>query len=533
MFFDRTGGQPSARKARVSKDKSFRAPFKGWIQSEVPGYPVTGGAALLDNWFPTTTGVRMRKGSQTHATIAAAVDHIAVYDGASPKMFAADETTISDITSPADPEVAPTAAVSSLTSGDWSSVQIETAGGLFLVMVNGFDDMEQFDGTGWLAVNASSTPRSITGVDTADLSYVWKHKNRLFLIEKGTNSAWYLPSLAVGGAANELALGGVFTLGGSLLFGATFSQDAGDGLDDYCLFFTDKGEVAVYQGTDPSSASTWALVGVYRIGEPLHKNAHFRAGGDVAVLTREGIVPVSGAINKDRAALQMAAITYPIEEAWRTYMLTRTGLEANFCCVLWHTASMLVIGLPTASSLETKALAANARTGAWSSGFTGWDARCLAVFDNKLYFGTAAGTIKQGDTTGSDDGANFTAVCIPSFDMLKTPNVKSAIHCRATIRTNYDYPVQLFANSDYVIAEPTPLSAPTQGAENSWGTGVWGTSVWGSGEERKSVTSEWQNVEAVGFAIAPGISVTSGETIAPDVELTSLDLIYQEGEVIG
>src|SRR5690606_5522465 len=137
----------------------------------------------------------------------------------------------------------------------------------------------------WLTVNGTSSPRSITGVDTDTLSHVWKYSSRLWFVGEDM-SAWYLPALAVGGAATEFPLQGVFSKGGALLFGAAFSYDAGDGLDDYCVFFTTEGEFALYQG-DP--ADTMTKVGVYEIGRPLHKNAHFRAGGDVGVLTDDGI----------------------------------------------------------------------------------------------------------------------------------------------------------------------------------------------------------------------------------------------------
>src|SRR5690606_13998256 len=121
-------------------------------------------------------------------------------------------------------------------SGDYSSLQFTTSGGTFLLMVNGVDDMQQFDGSSWLAVNSSSTPRKIEGVATSDLTHIWKYGNRVFAVEGGTMNAWYLPTLSIGGTATLFTLGGVFNHGGSLLFGGSWSTDAGDGLDDYCFF---------------------------------------------------------------------------------------------------------------------------------------------------------------------------------------------------------------------------------------------------------------------------------------------------------
>lgn len=535
MFFDRTGGKRSTRAVKTSTTKTFRAPYRGYVRSTVPGFPKEGQAIVLDNWFPTTEGARIRKGSTKHATIGGSVLHVRGYEaGITSKLFAADENNIYDVTSPADPDVSPSAAVSSLTSGDWSSIQFQTSGGTFLVMVNGADDMEQYDGSSWTAINTGSSP-AITGVDTADLSQLWAFKRRIFLIEEGTMSAWYLPADSIAGAAAELPLGGIFSLGGSLLFGGTWSQDSGDGLDDYCVFVTNKGEVAVYQGTDPSSASTWEIVGVYRIGQPLHKNAHFRAGGDLAVVTDEGIVPISAAVSKDRAALGQYAVTRPIEEQWRIYMKSRTGLSIPFSCVLWQSASMLLVGMPTDTGQDVKALAANAVTGAWSSGFTGWDVQCSCIWDDGLYFGTGSSTVMQGDVGGTDDGTAYQAVALGSFDMMKSPAEKSAIHARATIKTNYPYTFTLFCNSDYVVEVPTAGAADDIDGGAVWGGGVWDTMVWqvAGSEETKEVTSEWQNVNGSGFVLAAGISITIGDDVAPDIELTGIELVFEVGEIMG
>ena len=53
-------------------------------------------------------------------------------------------------------------------------------------------------------------------------------------------------------------LSGASTKGGKLLFGATWSIDAGDGTDDKCVFVTDNGEVLVFTGSDPGTPPTGA-----------------------------------------------------------------------------------------------------------------------------------------------------------------------------------------------------------------------------------------------------------------------------------
>lgn len=606
MFFDRGLLQPSAANKKVTQTKIFPAPTRGWIRNENLSTPKGGGAEVMDNWFPTPEGARMRKGSALHGTCdtAAAITHIATYEtGAVSKMFATDADAIYDVTSPADADTAITAEVTGLAGGAWSSTQFQAAGGSYLVMVNGTDDMRMFDGTYLFPVTATAVNRvsydaetgaftagltltggtsgatatiikvidngttgtlllgaitggpfqdnealtdsstgaatangasaqvaaAITGSLTSDFSSVWGFKNRLFFIEGGTLSAWYLPVGAVGGAATELSLGGNFKYGGSLLFGATFSRDAGAGLDDFCIFVTENGEIAVYQGTDPSSADTWALVGVYKVGKPLGKNAFFKAGGDVAIATDDGIVSVNQALSQDRAGQR--PITYPIEEAWRNLILERAFSGFDFQTVLWHKESMLVVAVPAFAGLDAYCLVANSKSGAWAR-YTGWDMRAVAVFGDELYFGTSDGLIVQGETGGSDQDVTYSAICIPRFDTFGQAEEKVAMHARVVARTNHAFTTQVFAAADYVYDIPAALPADPDAEGDTWGSGIWGEAIWGGQTDSKRVSSEWQSVGAYGHALTPGIMVSSGRATEPDFELIALHLQYQVGSVM-
>lgn len=506
----------------------------------------TRNTAVATMWFGWLDEFRISVGAARHTAAfavptaayagnyaASPVTHLANYDaGAISKLFAADLTNIYDITTPADAAKPPAASVTGQTSGQWSHVNFTTSGGSFLVMVNGADSMEQFNGSAWAAITTVSAPISITNVATTTLSQTWKFKSRLFFVQGGTMSAWYLPTLSVGGAALELPLGSIFSKGGSLLFGFTFSMDAGLGPDDYCGFCTDQGEVAVYQGTDPNDALAWALAGVYTIGRPLGKNAHFKAGGDIGILTDDGAISAIEMLQKDRAGLQTSAITYPIEPLWKETVDARFSGILPFSCVLWPAKSMLVIGVPASGGQTRYAYAANTRHGAWGRR-TGWDIRCLIVYGDSLFFGTRAGTILEGDVTGADEGVPYSAVAIPKFETFGRSEEKIANHCRMIARSNNPFTPQLFACTDYQVDIPTPLSADADESANVWGVARWGQFTWSSTSDSKQSRSSWQSVHDMGQALAPGIQITTGRTTAPDVELFALHLIFETGEVIG
>ena len=529
VLYDRRSGR-SARRQQQSQIKIFTAPRRGLIRNDSYALPVGEGAEVLDNFFPTPQGASLRGGLLRHATLGAEVTHYAVYNsGATDRLFGTTATSIFDVTTPADPNVPPTADVTGQTSGDYSSEQFTTTGGVFLILVNGADDMQQYNGTTWTTINAGSTP-NITGVDTADLSAVWKFKNRLFFIEEGTLSAWYLPVNSIAGAAAEFPLGGIFRQGGTLLFGVTWSLDAGDGLDDVCVFVTTEGEMAIYQGTDPSDANSFSLVGVYQIGRPLGKNAWFRAGGDIGIATDEGVVPVSSAVRQDRAAVLANAISFPIEDLWRETVSNSRG-AGSFTMELWHSETMLVVGVPTGAGEENICLIANARTGAWAR-YTGWDAQAVAVFQDRLYIGGSAGRVYQANVTGQDDDQIYSGVLIPRFDTFEMAEEKQALSVRLNSlqRTTVDY--QVFCNSDWITQIPSPLPANPDESTSVWGTARWGQFVWG-GEEATRRISEWRSVRGNGYSLAPGLQITSGRETRPQVDLISLDLMYMVGEVAG
>jgi hypothetical protein len=517
MLFDRFNAP-----ALKSKTKTFPAPKRGWIKNETLIQAMPDGAEALDNFFPTAQGARLRKGNSLHATIGDAVKQLMTWkSGGTEILLAASATAIYDITTPADPAVSPTASVTGLTNGDWSYTQFANSGGDYLMAVNGADACQTFDGTTW-------TTQTFTGISSALLSQVFTFKSRLFFIEKDTLSFWYFAVNAIAGTITEFPLKGVFHLGGSLLFGATWSLDSGSGLDDVAIFVTTEGEIAVYVGDDPSSASTWALKGVYRIGRPLSKNGTFKAGGDLAILTEDGIIPVSEALQKDRAALQSVAITYPIEDAWQAAIANRSSVYP-FSVTLWHTQTMLMIGTPSIDGSNKVAFVANSRTGAWCR-FTGWDVQCSVVSDDNLYFGSESAEIFQAEVTGADNEVEYSGIWVPK---MAEGNIsqKMAVHARFRGRASETYSLGLSAFSDYELGTIDTVAAATEESSSVWGTAIWGTAIWGAGED-KTYISDWQSVSSIGTAISPAVKISSNRLTAPSLECIALDLVFQEGQIL-
>lgn len=517
---------PAPRQARPV---TFPAPVRGWVTNTNLSAPIDQAALVLENWFPSQTGIRLRGGCAKYATLPAAVTAMWTYvSGPTEKLFAATGSAIYDVTTVASPSTPPSAAVSGLNGGDWTFVQFETSGGDFLVGVNGTDTPREYDGSSW-----STSTMSHGGLTTSTLSHVWAFKERLFFIQGGTMNFYYLPAGSKSGSLTSFSLAGVFGKGGGLLFGATWSLDAGDGVDDLCVIVSTMGEVAVYKGDNPSNANSWALVGRYEIAQPLGKHAIERAGGELLVATYEGIVPISEAVSKDRAALSLSAITRAIEPDWTTAVKDRAGLPWTLLKVV--DKNMMVVGTPSPSAgVASSALIVNLETGAWAK-YTGapWEIRAQASLLNVHYTGTGTGIIYQTDTGGSDDGQVYVARYVGHFSPLGVnAALKSCNLVRANFRATRAFVAQISGSVDYTVILPAAPSSVANSTEDTWDTGLWDTAVWDASAAALSVTSNWQGIAKAGFVFAPQVQITSGITPKPDAELMSFDVQYEVGAVV-
>lgn len=621
---------------RTSALKTFPAANQGWIANQnlaINPSRSLNGAYLMENYFPTATGMEIRKGSDIYATLGAGDSPVtAIFDynnGNNRRLFASTATTIYDITSVASPinyqlstgtddivddlgnnigqlSTGGLEVVEGLSGGDWIVDQFSTTGGTYLVAVNGQDPMQLFDGTDWFPIDqddvylltydaktadfeesqlltggtsgatgfilhvepsggatgflyitdvtgtfqdneliTSSTGSAtadgvpapyyvgITGVDTRTLDYVFHYKNRLFFIQKDSQIFWYLEEAdAIGGNAESFPLGGEFSEGGKLLMGAPWSLDtSGDGgLSEQCIFSSNEGQVVVFQGTDPSAAATWSKVGTYKIGKPLGPLAWIRAGGDIIFATDIGDIPLSQAINRDVAALAPAAVSYPIETEWNKEVATRRSQPWN--CVVWPEQQMVLVAPRTVDDNPPMTFVANARTGAWAK-FTGWDIRCMCVFDGRLFFGSQNGRVVECYVTGMDEGVPFTANYVPLFNDFGNPaSLKIPLIARARLRGSNEVNAQLDIMADYMINLPSAPSSNPIDTSSVWGGSVWGASTWG-GTRDKRIQQAWTSVGGLGYSLAPSLQITSGSLVPLDTEVIDVETTFEISDIVA
>jgi hypothetical protein len=510
---------------------SYPAPTRGWIANRNLAEPEKNGARILDNLFPETETVRLFGGKQKYATIGSGDEATSLFSyksGNNNKLFAANENNIYDITSISDASSSPSAAVGSLTSGDWISAQIQTPGGTFLRLVNGADTSRIFDGTSFSTGTIyDSTDGGMSDI-TPTFGYAFVYKKRLFFLQNNL-TAYYMESVeTISGSAVKLPLNNVFKRGGSLLFGGTWSQDTGDGLNVYCVFFTTEGEAAVFSGEDPSDANNWRHVSTYRIGKPRGKRAWFNAGGDIAVATDIGLVALSQARETAVEVLGARAASWPIDTVWGDRVKNRSF--NNWNVEIWPERRMVLVGLPGNADYQPECLVANSTTGAWCRR-TNWNARCFEVFNGRCFAGASDGKIFELEVTGADDGTPYTGTCLLHADDLRDPvSNKIARLMRPIIRAREEPNPAVFVNAGFDDTLPAAPDAPVVSSENTWDDPdtKWDEAVWSLDDQSRSRYEKWYSVSADGDQLAPGIRITSGNTVAPLTDIARFDLIYEK-----
>jgi hypothetical protein len=161
-------------------------------------------------------------------------------------------------------------------------------------------------------------------------------------------------------------------------------------------------------------------------------NAHIQVGGELLIATYDGIVPLSQAVTKDVAALQMAAVTLPIAQLWQAEVADKN--DKPWTMRRWDRFGGLLVTLPGQSTdSDFRCFVANTNTNAWCR-IVGWDAQCWMMLNDLFFFGTSTGKVIQANVTGYDNGLQpYTATMVGGWEMFQSPssNIRRSLSTRA------------------------------------------------------------------------------------------------------
>lgn len=453
----------------TARPYSHPSPYLGWNARGNLANMDPKEAIQMDNVFPGVQTVGVRKGSATHATGAAAnIKALLPYSGASTnKLFACASTGIYDVTAAG----AIGAAVASCTNGEWESLNIATAGGNFLFCVNGTDSAKTFDGTTW-AVPA------ITVATSSTWNYVALHKKRIWAIEENSMKLWYLPVDSIAGAATLFPVGSLFKKGGYLVAIGAWSLDGGSGLDDLFVIVTSNGEIAVYQGTDPASSTTWQLVGVYTVGKPVGKKPLLDYGGDLLYLSQVGLVPLSS-LTQSTVIDRSKQISYNIDGAFLD-AADAYGSIYGWQMLTHNHHNLLIVNVPVSLDSFSYQFVMNTITKAWCR-FIGWNATCWAEFNGLIYFAGGT-TVYQAWTGTTDSGEPIQASVMQAYSYLGSRQQKNVVLARPNFGLSGSAQISLALDTDFKTFNGETIFTYAPAPDGAiWDVDLWDTGIWDSG----------------------------------------------------
>jgi hypothetical protein len=481
------------------KSASLPPPVEGWDTREALADMPIKRAIILDNWFPGTDKVTVRKGHTSYATgMSGAIESLLPYTPltGTGKLFAANGTSIFNATNSGSVGAA---VLTGKSNARWQSTQIGTSGGQFLFAVNGADAPISYDGSSW-----SNPSISASGLTAANLIWTNLHQRRLWFGEKQSLTAWYLAVNSIAGTPNSFSLAGIATLGGYIMAMGTWSRDGGNGADDVAIFLTSEGEAIVYSGTDPSSASTWSLIGVFRIGKPLGRRCMIKAGADLIMVTQDGFVAASSILVADRAQAERVAISAQINKAVNDAVRSYASLY-GWEPFIYPLGTMLIFNIPQ-SATTFHQYVFNTITQK-PCRFTGVNAVCWGLMNDAAYFGGTDGKVYKFDDGSNDNGAAINADGLQAFSDFGSKGTNKAFKLAEPLfESNGNPNAALDLNVDYQVRAPSGVSSASANTSATWGVSKWGVGTWGSASQ---IYRGWRGVRGIGRSAALRVRVST------------------------
>jgi len=509
------------RKASTSQKLTMPAPD---VQTKVVPVPTDGWdaisplanmdpkrAPILNNWIPRPGWVELRNGYFPWAllpVLTSPVETLMVYRSqGNEKMFAASGSVIYDASSVGSA----TSSVTGLNSARWQYVNFTPAlGTTVLQCVNGVDTLRQFNGTSWSVPAITGLPSSLT---TSSITNIHAQKRRIWFVlgngsGGGSTVAAFMPTDAITGPiAGTLDMGAFWSKGGYLLAITDWTIDGGNGPQDYMCFLSNRGQVTIFSGTDPTSSTAFTMVGTFDLAPPISLRCCTKVGSDVAVITQQGVIPLSQALPFDPSAERSVAITARIQNA----MAQAANIGMNLFgwqLISFAPQQLAILNVPQIENNTQVQYVMNALTGAWCQ-FTGWNANCFEVFNNTLYFGGNHGDVNQCFVGSTDFVTPILADMQCAYNYFDAPGRLKRISMVQPFLTAAQTVIpQIAIDADFQIQS---LSAPIQILDSgaSWDIAIWDTDVWFGSIVQ---TTQWLSAEALGHALAihMTVNITTG-----------------------
>jgi hypothetical protein len=464
-------------------------------------------APILQNWVPRPGYVEVREGYfPWNKPTTVPVETLMIYRSPTGEtLFAVSGANIYDVSNTS------VSAVQTLPEGLGSARMQYTnftpsGAATVLQCCNGVDLLLQWNGIVWSNPAVTDLPSGFSS--TASIINIYAAKQRLWYVFKNSTIVGFLDTATVSGSLNSGGggtqdFGPLFTKGGYLVAVADWTIDGGNGPQDYVAFISSRGQIALYGGTDPTNASAWTLVGVFNLAPPMGYRCAYSIGSDVALITQQGVLPISQALPFDPSADRSVAITARIQNAMAQAAMIGADLF-GWQLMTFPLQQLLILNVPISENETQVQFVMNTLTGAWCK-FTGWNANCFEIFNNNLYWGDNNGYVNQG-YSGLADGqlpVNIDMQC--AFNWFDEPGKeKRMTMIQPLLTTEGNISPTLGVDTDFGTSTATNLLTITQSGA-LWDVAIWDSSLWPTGA---TIYAKWLTVLAVGHCFAARINTS-------------------------
>jgi hypothetical protein len=498
--------------------KIIPAPVDGWDAISPLAEMDPKRAPILNNWVPRPGFLELRGGYSNFCSTGSStpVESLMTYRSATTeKLFAAANGSIFDVSAGG----AGIMQLSGLSSNQWQYVNYTPLASAtsYLQAVSGQDALIMYDGTNWTTPSITA-PTGFSGFSTSNIINIYAQKRRLWYIMNASTVVVFMPTDAIQGqAAGFQDFGGLWDLGGFLVAMADWTIDGGSGPQDYALFISSRGQATLYSGTDPTNASAWNLVGTFNVAPPLGRRCMTRLGSDVAVITQQGVIPISQALPFDPSADRSIALTARIQNAMASSALMGQSLF-GWELTSYPAQQLLILNVPQVQNTTQVQYVMNALTGAWCQ-FLGWNANTFTIFNQQLYWGDNVGNVNLGYVGSSDNFNSIFADMQCAFNWFDEPGrLKRITMVQPLLTLGGGLTPTLGVDVDFTTSgKVAPITSFT-------GTTYWDIALWDQAFWPASSTSfsSWLTVDAIGHALALRVQVNIA-AVTGSSRLTAFD----------
>jgi hypothetical protein len=494
------------------------------------------------NLVPNDGGMRLRKGFREWQVgldngSGLSVNSIIPYngipaDGSDDRVFAVTNEGIWDITTAgAAPVLKVTFSTQTASAGFGPQLNFVTdAGAKLLAYADSLNGLFAYDAS----TDTWAQPTNITDVDETRVNFIAEHKGRIWLIERESTVARYLAIGAIAGPTTEFAFGSKFRSGGLLQGLFSWTVDGGIGVDDLLVGASSAGDIIIYKGDDPSSA-TWAVRGVYSVGDlPKGPNFATQQGGELYVLSSYGVISMADLLAGVSISSASADNTSAkIAGELRARMTTQISLDG------WHIERIpseggLLISTPTVPGTDAIQYYYNLTVGGWGL-WRSLDIRCFGTWKNSVMFGDGSLRVCYMDqeadevllTPPAAPAVNAKSIqfsMLTTFNTLGSPSLfKRVKYVRPDVVSLVEPSYNATARYDYRLAEANlnTLTAPNK--VGLWNTDVWDAAVWGS-----TGATGWSSVYG-SFGTGRNVAIAYRGDAFNAFTLVGWDIIYDVG----